>query len=187
LLFGVAWPRPGRLRHAEHGPQVDRHRRGRRSVGRRRPVRSGRGYQGSPATVGGFSPWTILGAEQSGGGYPVAWKYGSADQYSIWTTNSSGAFLSSRITSGSDATLQSQETIFQQDLNGDGHIGTLAEGALATVASFDGAAAPQADATAANLTLLTNCIVSTFAAPTVTGANAAAPPLVEDYRSRPIA
>jgi hypothetical protein len=67
------------------------------------------------------------------------------------------------------------------------HIGTLAEGALATVASFDGAAAPQADATAANLTLLTNCIVSTFAAPTVTGANAAAPPLVEDYRSRPIA
>ena len=48
-------------------------------------------------------------------------------QYTIWSTDNSGNYLSSAFdfASGSSAALQSFETSFQQDLNGDGSIGLL--------------------------------------------------------------
>ena len=54
----------------------------------------------------------------------MAWKIPGADQYSVWTTDSNGNFISSSAAlSGSSSTLQSFETSFHQDLNGDGAIG----------------------------------------------------------------
>ena len=65
-----------------------------------------------------------IGAEQTASGYQVAWKVTGADQYSVWTTDSNGNFIStSAVFSGSSSALQSFETSFHQDLNGDGAIG----------------------------------------------------------------
>src|SRR5205814_434973 len=81
---------------------------------------------GAPFVVGQFGAWTPIGAEVlSGGGYEVAWKFGSADMYTVWTTDSSGNNLSSLpAMSGNDPTLKGLELSFQQDLNGDGTIGS---------------------------------------------------------------
>ena len=69
--------------------------------------------------------WVPIGAEQTANGFEVAWKITGADQYTVWYTDSSGNYVSSvfDVASGSSATLQSFETSFQQDLNGDGAIG----------------------------------------------------------------
>ena len=50
-----------------------------------------------------------------------------ADQYGVWNTDSNGNFLSVAVgvVSGTTAALESFETSFQQDLNGDGTIGVL--------------------------------------------------------------
>ena len=66
-----------------------------------------------------------IAAEQTASGYEVAWKVPGADQYSVWVTDNSGNYVSNTLTSvsGTSAALQSIETSFQQDLNGDGMIG----------------------------------------------------------------
>ena len=48
-----------------------------------------------------------------------------ADQFTVWDTDNSGNYVSSAfdVASGTSAALQSIETSFQQDLNGDGSIG----------------------------------------------------------------
>jgi 20S proteasome alpha/beta subunit len=80
---------------------------------------------GVAAGLGPFASWTAIGAEQTAGGYEVAWKVAGADQYTVWNTDSNGNFLSNiGVVSGSNSfALQSLETSFQQDLNGDGIIG----------------------------------------------------------------
>ena len=48
------------------------------------------------------------------------------DQYTVWSTDSNGNFISNvigGIVSGSSSALESLETSFHQDLNGDGMIG----------------------------------------------------------------
>ena len=82
-------------------------------------------YQGADFVAGQFGQWTPIGAEQTASGYEVAWKVTGADQYAVWATDSNGNYTSNIIdtVSGSDPTLQSIETSFQQDLNGDGSIG----------------------------------------------------------------
>ncbi|WKA27016.1 M10 family metallopeptidase C-terminal domain-containing protein [Bradyrhizobium roseum] len=80
---------------------------------------------GAPVVVGQAGTWLPVAAEQTGSGYDVAWKDSSTGQFSIWSTDSNGnftAFLTGAV-SGSSSTLQSYETIFQQDLNGDGFTG----------------------------------------------------------------
>ena len=68
-----------------------------------------------------------VGAEQTASGYEVALKNAGADQFSIWNTDSNGNFLSYHAsTSGNSAALESLETSFHQDLNGDGTIGVTA-------------------------------------------------------------
>jgi hypothetical protein len=81
------------------------------------------GYSGAAVTSGEFGAWTPLGAEATSGGYEVAWKYGSTDQYTVWNTDSSGNYVSNAYMTGSSSTLESLETSFHQDLNGDGTIG----------------------------------------------------------------
>ena len=91
-------------------------------------------YAGAPVVDGQFDQfgghWVPIGAEQTATGYEVAWKITGADQYTVWTTDNSGNYLSSAfdVASGTSAALQSFETSFQQDLNGDGYIGLVLNG-----------------------------------------------------------
>ena len=50
-------------------------------------------YTGAPVVVGQFGSWTPIGAEQTSSGYDVAWKMAGADQYSVWSTDSSGNYI----------------------------------------------------------------------------------------------
>jgi 20S proteasome alpha/beta subunit len=82
-------------------------------------------YGGAAVTAGEFGIWTPVGAIQVSGGYDVAWKDASSGQYTVWSTDSSGNYLSNIIgvVSGSSLALETLETTFHQDLNGDGTIG----------------------------------------------------------------
>jgi hypothetical protein len=82
-------------------------------------------YGGVAFVAGQAGGWTPIGVEQVGSGYQVAWKVSGADNYSIWSTDSDGNYLSNVIggVSGSSSTLISYESTFHQDLNGDGVIG----------------------------------------------------------------
>jgi serralysin len=80
-----------------------------------------------PGQFGSFSP---IGAERTASGYEVAWKVAGADQYSIWITYANGNYVSDGgVVSGTSATLETAETRFHQDLNGDGIIGVPSRGA----------------------------------------------------------
>ena len=89
-------------------------------------------FGGAAVTTGEFGAWTPIGAEQTASGYQVAWKFGSADQYVVWTTDVSGNYLSqSAVVSGHSLALESLEAGFQQDLNND-----LTTGIVTTVIEF---------------------------------------------------
>jgi hypothetical protein len=83
-------------------------------------------YAGAPVVAGQFDqfggPWVPIGAEQTASGYEVAWKVTGADQYTVWTTDNNDNYISSAFdfASGTSTVLESFETSFQQDLNGDG-------------------------------------------------------------------
>ena len=91
------------------------------------PVAGGTGpelkYNGLPVVVGQFAPYVPVGVEETAGGYEVALKNGATNQFSIWNTDSNGNFLSFTVYSGTSTALETFETSFQQDLNGDGVIG----------------------------------------------------------------
>jgi hypothetical protein len=83
-------------------------------------------YNGAAVVAGQFGgAWTPFGAEQTAGGYEVAWKNPGANQYTVWNTDSSGNYVSDTIgiVSGASTALEALETSFHQDLNGDGVIG----------------------------------------------------------------
>jgi hypothetical protein len=86
-------------------------------------------YNGAPVVAGQFGTWAPIGAEKTASGYEVAWKQPGtipgSDQYTIWYTNPSGNYLSGPIANvyAPSSDLESFETSFQQDLNGDGSIG----------------------------------------------------------------
>ena len=85
-------------------------------------------YGGAPVVAGQFGAWVPIGAEQTTNGYEVAWKVTGADQFTVWNHDNSGNYVSSAfdIVSGTSAALQSIETSFHQDLNGDGLINLAA-------------------------------------------------------------
>ena len=82
-------------------------------------------YHGAPVTAGQFSSIAPIGAEQTASGYDVAWKIPGTNQYEVWSTDSSGHFIANitGLVAGNSVALESLETTFQQDLNGDGTIG----------------------------------------------------------------
>jgi hypothetical protein len=82
-------------------------------------------YNGSPVTAGEFGSWVPYGAIQVGNGYDVAWKNPGVNQYTVWNTDSNGNLVSFLVAAvpSNNTTLESLETTFQQDLNGDGTIG----------------------------------------------------------------
>ena len=79
---------------------------------------------GAPVTAGEFGSWTPIGAVQTVSGYDVAWELPGTNEYTVWSTDSNGNFSATILTAmGSDPALESIETTFNQDLNGDGTIG----------------------------------------------------------------
>jgi serralysin len=85
-------------------------------------------YAGSVVNAANYSTWSVIGAEQvSGGGYDVVWKDSASGHYSVWSTDSSGNFIttlgSASVMLGTDSSLQGLEPTLHQDLNGDGTIG----------------------------------------------------------------
>ena len=82
-------------------------------------------YHGADVTAGQFSGWTPIAAEKTATGYEIAWKSGTGT-YTVWTTDNNGNYISNAFgaVSGSDSKLIALEPSFQQDLNGDGKIGT---------------------------------------------------------------
>ena len=80
---------------------------------------------GAAITAGGS--WVPIGAEQTATGYDVAWKLSGANEYTVWSTASSGNFIANitGAVSGNSIALESLETTFHQDLNGDGTIGLV--------------------------------------------------------------
>ena len=85
-------------------------------------------YVGAYVTAGEFGGWTPIGAVQTASGYDVAWKMTGANEYTVWTTDSSGN-ANRNLTgpvSGTSTALESLESTFNQDLNGDGVIGLYA-------------------------------------------------------------
>jgi 20S proteasome alpha/beta subunit len=94
-------------------------------------------FQGQAVAAGQFGTWKPIAAEATAGGYQVAWKAGDSDQYTVWSTDQAGNYVASPIgaVAGGSAALESLETGFRQDLNGDGIVGlvsTLIESAGAT-------------------------------------------------------
>ena len=81
-------------------------------------------YNNVPIVDGQFGTWAPIGAEQVAGGYTVVMKLGSTNQFTIWSTDANGNYLSNTSTmTNTDSRLTSLESSFSQDLNGDGFIG----------------------------------------------------------------
>src|ERR1700728_3354346 len=66
-----------------------------------------------------------MAAMRTRSGYDVALELPGGNEFTVWATNSSGAYVSSLvgIVPGNNATLESLETVFNKDLNGDSIIG----------------------------------------------------------------
>ena len=94
-------------------------------------------YGGAAYVAGEIGAWAPIGDEQTATGYEVAWKVTGADQYTVWNADSNGNYVSSLVgvVSGSSPALESLETSFHQDLNGDGVIGIPAAQAISGIAS----------------------------------------------------
>jgi hypothetical protein len=80
---------------------------------------------GGPDVVAGeYGGWVPIGAVQTATGYDVAWELPGANEYTVWATDSNGNDLSYiGVVAGNSYALESFETTFGQDLNGDGTIG----------------------------------------------------------------
>ncbi|MDH2344387.1 M10 family metallopeptidase C-terminal domain-containing protein [Bradyrhizobium sp. SSUT77] len=80
---------------------------------------------GAPVAVGAYGAWAPIGAEAVAGGYDIAWKNSASGLYSFWSTDTNANFTSYLTTDlpGKSTIVESYETIFQQDFNGDGVIG----------------------------------------------------------------
>ena len=108
------------------------------------PVGGGTGstlkYQGAAVNAGQFGAYVPIGAEAVSNGYGVAWKNATTGQYSVWSTDTNGNYTGNFYLPGPGNTgaFQHLETSFQQDLNGDGTIGSSSYANTVTAASVAG-------------------------------------------------
>jgi Tryptophan-rich Synechocystis species C-terminal domain/Bacterial Ig-like domain (group 1) len=81
-------------------------------------------FEGAAYVAGEWGAWTPYAAVKTATGYDVAWKDGSGD-YTVWSADSNGNWIQDLISSvrATNTALESIETTFHQDLNGDGVIG----------------------------------------------------------------
>lgn len=62
---------------------------------------------GTPVVAGQFGTWSPIGTVQMGTAYKIAWKDSASGEFTIWTTDSTGNYLSTLIPSQEPA-LQSR-------------------------------------------------------------------------------
>ncbi|MDF0583812.1 M10 family metallopeptidase C-terminal domain-containing protein [Bradyrhizobium yuanmingense] len=95
-------------------------------------------YNGVAVVSGQFSPWALIGAEQTSGGFEIAFKQPGTNYFTIWNTDSAGNYLGNPtgIVLGTSSALENLEPSFQQDLNGDGVIGLLAASPGTVIESY---------------------------------------------------
>jgi methionine-rich copper-binding protein CopC len=81
-------------------------------------------FGGNDVVPGEFGAWAPIAAESTASGYEIAWKITGSNQYSVWSTDANGNYLSNLVpgVTGSDPALLATEASFQQDLNGDRQI-----------------------------------------------------------------
>src|SRR5262249_31311992 len=86
-------------------------------------------------TMGEFGSFNPSGAVKTSTGYEVAFSSNNTqpsvnNTYTIWNTDANGNFISTQLgaVSGASVALESAETTFQQDLNGDHVIGVVSGG-----------------------------------------------------------
>jgi len=114
------------------------------------PVAGGTGPQvmfgGSVVVAGQLGGWAAIAAEAVGSGYQIAWKMAGADLYTVCNTDSGGNYVSNPIGAvpGGSASLETLETNFHQDLNGDGTIG-IPSSSVVTASAQAAATANNAD------------------------------------------
>jgi serralysin len=82
-------------------------------------------FRNAPVTAGMFAPWTPVGAIQVSGGYDVGWIDPASNQYIVWRTDTAGNYTNTLVgaVAAADPTLEALETIFGQDIDGDGTVG----------------------------------------------------------------
>src|SRR6202035_5500221 len=85
-------------------------------------------YSGAPVTIGEFGAIAPIGAVQTASGYDVAWQIPGTNEFTFWTTDSNGNYTSNitGLVSGNSSAVESLETTFHQDFNGNGTIGVPA-------------------------------------------------------------
>ncbi|MGY4334580.1 serralysin [Bradyrhizobium sp. LB7.2] len=98
---------------------------------------------GSPVRAIAYGTWAPIAAEQTASGYDVAWKDSLTGHYTAWSVDVSGNYTGNIVpeVTGTNASFQSLETTFHQDLNGDGTIGvptSIIESQGSTKAGADG-------------------------------------------------
>ena len=70
--------------------------------------------------------WAPIGAEKTASGYEVAWKGAGADQYTVWTTDNNGNYISNdRRRVGQQHCVGIAREQLPSGLNGDGQIGVV--------------------------------------------------------------
>jgi hypothetical protein len=82
-------------------------------------------YNGAAIASGKFGGWNPIGAVQTAKGYDVAWQWLNSSLFTVWTTDSNGNYTGNLIGTvpGNSYALESLESTFHQDLNGDGVTG----------------------------------------------------------------
>jgi serralysin len=78
---------------------------------------------GSAVAAGQFpAGWTPVGAEQTGGGYEVAWSIPGANEFVVWNTDSNGDYTSpaTDVLSGASPELEAIEAAFGEQFPGAG-------------------------------------------------------------------
>jgi Tryptophan-rich Synechocystis species C-terminal domain len=81
-------------------------------------------FGGAAFVAGEWGAWTPYAEVKTATGYDVAWTAG-ANHYTVWSADSNGNWIQDLIhdVPGSNTALESIETTFNQNLNGDGVIG----------------------------------------------------------------
>lgn len=99
-------------------------------------------YGGDYAAETQFGNWRAVGAEQTVGGYMVAWRDTATLQYTVWNLDFGGNYLwNSAAMSNGSAPMQAIEAAFQQDMNGGGiagrsYVDSVGSTLLANVAGY---------------------------------------------------
>ncbi len=119
-------------------------------------------YSGAPVVVGEFGSIAPVGAIQTATGYDIAWKIPGTSEFTFWSTDSNGNYTGNLtgLVSGTSAAAEQFETIFHQDLNGDGVIGVPSSSGVASSATFTLVAATSADVTIEGTTPVTPSALS---------------------------